>query len=118
MKSKIINMAEYFKDAEDLMLEALFAPEPIADDGFSGQIVRRIRQRLWLRRLCITTALLLGCSVALQPTLALTGFIVHVLENFPGVLGISLDAVPSITMLAGGGALFLLTFVGLRLLED
>ncbi len=119
MKSKIINMAEHLKDAEDRMLEALFAEEPIPDDGFSRQIVQRIRQKLWLRRVCITTALLLGGTVALQPTFALAGFIVRLLGNLSDeLLGISLDTLPSIAMLAGGGILFVLTFVLLQMLED
>lgn len=119
MKSKIINMAERLKDPEDRMLETLFAAGPIADDGFSEQIVGRIRRRLWMRRLCVMAALLLGGAVALKPSLALAGMLVQLLADVSGrLLGVTADAVPSVTMLAGGGMLFFLVFVALRLLED
>lgn len=119
MKFKIINMAEHLKDADDRMLEALFAAGPVADDGFSDRIVRRIRRRFWMRRVCVTVALLIGGAIAFKPSLALAGIVVQLLADLPGrVLGISADAVPSATMLAGGGMLFLLVFVALRFLED
>ena len=46
-------MAEKLKDAEDRLLESLFASEPIADDGFSRRVVTRIRRRIWVRRLAL-----------------------------------------------------------------
>ena len=67
MTSKIINMAEKIRDAEDRMLEALFASEPIADDGFSQRVVGRIRRRLWIRRLAVPVAMLVGGALAIKP---------------------------------------------------
>ena len=67
MTSKIINMAEKLKDAEDRLLESMFAAEPIADDGFSAKVVTRIRRRIWLRRLALPVAMVIGGAIAVKP---------------------------------------------------
>ena len=69
MTSKIINMADKIKDAEDRFLESMFRSEPIADDGFSNRIITRIRQRIWLRRLALPMAMLVGGAIAIKPLL-------------------------------------------------
>ena len=71
MTSKIINMAEKLKDAEDRLLESMFAAEPIADDGFSQRIVTHIRRQIWVRRLALPAAMLVGGSVAFKPAMQL-----------------------------------------------
>ena len=40
---------------------------PLADEGFSGAILRRIRQRLWLRRIVLGAAAAVGGVLALGP---------------------------------------------------
>ncbi len=40
---------------------------PLADDGFTDNVVRRIRRRLWLRRIVLSAAILLGIILALGP---------------------------------------------------
>ena len=67
MTSKIINMAEKLRDAEDRMLESMFRLEPIADDGFSKRVVVRIRRRLWVRRLALPVATLIGGAISVKP---------------------------------------------------
>ncbi len=67
MTLKIINMAEKLRDAEDRWLESMFAAEPIADDGFSRRVVGRIRRRIWIRRLALPVAMLVGGVIALKP---------------------------------------------------
>jgi len=71
LKSKIINMADKIKDAEDRLLESMFRSEPIDDDGFSGRIVSRIRRRIWLRRLALPIAMLVGAAIAIKPMMQL-----------------------------------------------
>lgn len=71
MTSKIINMVEKLKDAEDRLLESMFAAEPIADDGFSQRIVTHIRRRIWVRRLALPVAMLVGGLVAFKPAMQL-----------------------------------------------
>ena len=53
MISKIINMADKIKDAEDRLLESMFESPPLADDGFSVEIVRKVNRKLWFRRLTL-----------------------------------------------------------------
>ena len=54
---------------EDRRLEMLFRPaaSPVADDGFSTTVLRRVARRAWRRRLVLTTAGAAGLAVAWQP---------------------------------------------------
>ena len=61
-------MVDRMKDAEDLKLESLFASDPIADGGFSTRIEKRIRRQLWVRRLALPVALIIGGSIAVTGT--------------------------------------------------
>ena len=67
MTSKIINMAEKLKDAEDQLLESMFASTPVADDGFSTRVVTKIRHRIWVRRLALPVAMVVGGAIAIKP---------------------------------------------------
>ena len=67
MTSKIINMADKLMDAQDRLLESMFKSEPIPDDGFSHRIVNRIRRRIWVRRLALPIAMLIGVVIAIKP---------------------------------------------------
>ena len=67
MTSKIINMADKLMDAQDRLLESMFKSEPIPDDGFSHRIVNRIRRRIWVRRLALPIAMLVGVVIAIKP---------------------------------------------------
>jgi len=71
LTSKIINMVEKLKDAEDRLLESMFAAESIADDGFSRRVVAHIRRRVWVRRLALPVAMLFGGIVAFKPAMQL-----------------------------------------------
>ncbi|MEM7503010.1 MAG: hypothetical protein AAF417_13235 [Pseudomonadota bacterium] len=74
------------KDKEDLALEALFRSEPVRDAGFSRQVLKRVRRRIWLRRLALPIALAVGGAVAFQPA-------VHVLSALLGLVSdLSLSA--------------------------
>ena len=57
-------MADYVKDSEDEALEALFRSEPIVDDGFSRRVVARVRRRIWVRRLAVPVATVVGAAIA------------------------------------------------------
>lgn len=81
-------MVEYSKDDDDLALEALFASGPIADDGFSRKVVRRVRRRLLVRRLALPVAVSAGALIAAKPLLA----VMVALKDFAALL--PLDALP------------------------
>lgn len=54
---------------EDRRLEMLFRPaaSPVADDGFSATVMRRVARRAWRRRLLLSAAGAAGLAVAWQP---------------------------------------------------
>jgi len=60
-------MAEKTQDAEDRLLNAMFQAEPIADAGFSDRVVRRIRRQMWVRRLALPIAMVVGAAIAVKP---------------------------------------------------
>ncbi len=124
MTSKIINMAERIKDEEDRLLESMFESAPIADDGFSVAVVRRVRRRLWLRRLAVPLATLIGGAIAIKP---LTGFVVAIAKLFvlmpPELISSARALVPElpITQLPTvvlGAMLLAAILLGLRSLEE
>ena len=112
-------MAEKIKDAEDRMLESLFASEPVADNGFSDKIVRRINRQLWVRRLTLPVAALIGGLIAYKPFMGLLG----VLGSFVSAtqvdfLGPAQAMLPQIQMVVMGAVLVIVGLVSMRLIED
>lgn len=69
MTSNIIIMAERIKDETDRALEQLFRSGPIDDDGFSDRVMLRVRRHVWVRRLAMPVALVIGALVGLKPLL-------------------------------------------------
>lgn len=86
MKSKLINMVERTKSEEDRALEALFASEPVADNGFSAAVVKRLEKRLWLRRVALPTAIALGLAIAVKPLLGLFYSLAGAAAAVPGAI--------------------------------
>jgi hypothetical protein len=120
LKSKIINMADSIRDKDDERLAQLFASEPVADDGFSATIVRRIRRRLWLRRLALPVAAAIGASISFRPLVNLATSLGDVVQALPIPVDAAAAAhwLPSLPMIVTGGMLFVAMLVGIRLLED
>ena len=122
MNSTIINMVDRMKDADDRMLETLFASEPLADDGFSARIETRIRRRLWVRRLTLPVAAIIGGSIAIKPLATLLTLVFELTSLLPSEftqkLASSALPVPTPTTLVLGGVLVALVVAGARMLED
>ena len=119
MKSKIINMAERIKDEQDRLLESMFESTPIADNEFSGQIVRRIRRKLWIRRITLPVAVLVGGLVAFQPMAALVKGVYQLLSSMPGdVLPSVLGSLPSLQLIVTGALILFVAMFSLNMLED
>ena len=129
MTSKIINMAEKLRDAEDRMLESLFASDPIPDDGFSQRVVGHIRRRIWVRRLALPVAILVGGAIAIKPasqlvlaaskllTVVPQDVVVKPAEWLPQVQGIAISG--SFVQTAIYGAVLLgVGFLGARMLAE
>ena len=119
MTSKIINMAERIKDEQDRLLESMFASDPIADAGFSANIVGRIRRRIWLRRLILPVAVLIGAVVAFKPMASLAELVFKLLQLMPDELVNSATAhLPTLQVVATGGLLLVAAVISLSMLED
>ena len=112
-------MADRIKDNDDLALEAMFRSEPIADDGFSNRVVRKIRRRTWTRRVTLPLAVFLGSAIAAKPVAELLGNLGEFVNAMPGASSsLPLEALPSAYMLIGGGMLLALALFGLNMLEE
>jgi hypothetical protein len=119
LTSKIINMVERIKDPDDRFLESMFESAPIADDGFSTTIVRKIRRRLWLRRLALPVAAVIGGAIAIKPLAGLVTAAVRLSSLLPQELLTATTAlVPQAPMIVLGAMLLAACLLGLRALDD
>jgi hypothetical protein len=99
-------MAEKLKDAEDRLLESMFAAEPIADDGFSKRVVSRIHRRIWLRRLALPVAMVIGGAIAIKPASELVIAVSKLLTVVPdSVVQAPVDWLPSLHGVVISGSL-------------
>ena len=112
-------MADKFKDAEDVKLEALFDTCAIADDGFSDQIVSRIRRGIWIRRLTLPTAAFVGGAIAFKPTLQILNAGASLVGALPQDL-VSLPAIdlPQLPVILLGASLLVIGLLTARMLEE
>ena len=94
MKSKIINMADRLKDKEDLKLEAMFGSEAVADDGFSRRVVSRVRRRIWVQRLSLPIAFVVGGAIAVKPLSQFVAALAKLRTVIPQNVGGQLEKVP------------------------
>ncbi|MDH3533564.1 MAG: hypothetical protein OEO82_11590 [Gammaproteobacteria bacterium] len=112
-------MADRIKDAEDRLLESIFVSTPIADDGFSDRVVRRIRRHIWIRRLTLPTAMFVGAAIASKPLMQLITVSASLLDV---VLqeAITLPAIPlpQLPLILLGGALLVIAMLTVRMLEE
>lgn len=115
-------MAEHMRDRDDEMLSQLFASEPIADDGFSDAIVKRIRRRLWTERLVLPTAVVVGAALAFRPLTELVRVFVE-FEPARRLVQAELPIASLSEILSGpnlliGGLLLVAGIVAYELVED
>lgn len=119
MKSKIVNMADKLKDAEDRLLESVFRAEPIADDGFSDRVITRIRRRIWVHRLALPVATLMGAALAFKPAMELVGVMLPLTSLIPAELASRpLEFLPEIQIIILGGMSIAAAVACFRLLEE
>ena len=122
MTSKIINMAERMKDKEDLKLEAMFRSDPVRDDGFSATVLKRVRRRMWVRRLSLPVAVVLGLAISVQPLMQIVGVAAGFVESLFGMT-LSVDqlpvgGLPPASTIMIGVSLLMAAILGSRLLEE
>jgi len=119
LTSKIINMVERMKDAEDRLLESMFESAAIADNGFSARIVKKINRRLWLRRLVLPVAVLVGGAIAYKPLAALVALGAEFATFVPlETLTRASSSIPQFPSVILGAILLVAGLFGLRMIED
>jgi hypothetical protein len=116
-------MAERMKDSEDIQLEALFASEPVANDGFSESIQQRIRRRMWIRRLTLPIAILVGGAIAAKPLAGLVAASLKLASLIPanvsgGLESVSASSLPQFTTVLLGGVLAFVFVMATRVLDE
>jgi len=112
-------MAEKLKDTEDRLLESMFRSEPIADDGFSRRVVTRIRRRIWVQRLAIPVAILIGGAIAIKPVTQLVIAASQLLTIVPqGMLDLPMAWFPQAQVVVLGAMMLGAALLGIRLLEE
>jgi hypothetical protein len=112
-------MADKIKDADDRLLESMFAAEPIADAGFSVRIVKKIRRRLWVRRLALPLAAVIGGAIAVKPLTDLVTIVASLSTLLPQELVDSLvDFIPQVQTIVLGAMLLGVCLLGLRSLSE
>jgi hypothetical protein len=119
LKSKIINMADKTSDAVDRFLASAFEAEPIADDGFSSRIVTKIRRRIWVNRLALPVAVVIGLIFALKPALQIVYALLPLLNVVPTeVANAPLQFLPQMQFIVLGGMAFAAGITLLKILEE
>ena len=100
-------MADKTSDAMDRLLASAFEAAPIADDGFSDRIVSRIRRRIWVNRLALPVAIVVGVALSLKPALQLINALLPLLNIMPVELAsVPMQFLPQIQLIVMGGMAF------------
>lgn len=112
-------MAEKMTDAEDRRLASLFATEPLLDDGFSEAIVRRVQRRLWLRRMVLPVAAVVGAVIAFKPLVAFVGALKDLASLIPlNAIGVSETSAPQFSLVVLAALLFTAVLLGTKILDE
>ena len=116
-------MADRMKDAQDLVLESMFATEAIADNGFSARIQKRLQRQLWVRRLALPIAVLIGGAIAIKPIVGLITALPDLLSALPASVSgnlqqVSTASMPQMSSIMLGGMLVIVVITVARMLED
>ena len=112
-------MAERIKDAEDRLLESMFESVPVADDGFSTRVVRKVSRRLWLRRLTLPVAAAIGALIAFKPLSGLVNAVAGLSVLIPqDMVSTTTSMFPQAQTIVLGALLLAVCLLGLRTLEE
>jgi len=118
-------MAERLQDEADRKLESLFRSEPVRDDGFSVNVVKRVRRKMWIQRLAMPVAITIGAVIAAKPLVQLATAIPNLLTAMPSsvgsvanIEGISLGSLPQTSTIILGLVLLGVIMMASQLLEE
>jgi hypothetical protein len=115
-------MADRLKDDDDTRLESLFRSAPVRDDGFSARIVSRVRRKLWVQRLSLPVAFVVGGALSIKPMLQLVSSIATLTGAIPDGISklehLPVGVMPQLsTIIMGAALLGILLMIG-RMLEE
>jgi hypothetical protein len=112
-------MADKISDVEDRLLEALFHAAPIADDGFSVQVVSKIKRRIWFRRLAVPVAAVIGGIIAIRPAAELISILLQLFNFVPAeIVTAPLSFLPQFQLIVLGGMLLAVALSLTRFIEE
>ena len=112
-------MVDRLKDNEDKLLESLFRSDPVLDNGFSLKVVSEIKRRIWIRRLTLPAAFVVGAAIAVKPLSQLAVTFSKLLTLIPTNVGsLSLGNFPQISTVILGGLLLAAMMMISRMLEE
>jgi len=115
-------MADRLKDKEDRTLDALFSSESVRDDGFSARVVSRVRRQLWVRRLSLPSAFVIGAMFAAKPFFQLVEFIPQIVNLIPqgltNVVSLPMSGMPQLSTIVLGIMLLAVAMMAGRMLEE
>ena len=112
-------MVDRLKDNEDKLLESLFRSDPVLDNGFSLKVVSEIKRRIWIRRLTLPAAFVVGAAIAVKPLSQLAVTFSKLLTLIPTDVGsLSLGNFPQISTVILGGLLLAAMMMISRMLEE
>jgi hypothetical protein len=112
-------MAERIKDAEDRLLESLFEAEPLTDAGFSVRVVRKLNRRLWLRRLMIPAAAVIGGAIAFKPMSGVAAALANLSVLIPqDAINAATSSIPQLQTVVMGAILLAVGLLGARMFEE
>jgi len=110
------------KDKEDLKLEAMFRSDPVSDDGFSAIVLKRVRRRMWVRRLSLPVAVALGLAISAKPLMQIMGVAAGLAESLLGLTyridQLPIAGLPSASTIMFGVTAIMVAMLGSRLLEE
>jgi hypothetical protein len=112
-------MVDRLKDSEDKLLESLFRSDPVLDNGFSRKVVSEIKRRIWIRRLTLPAAFVVGAAIAVKPLSQLAVTFSKLLTLIPTNFdGLSLGNFPQISTVLLGGLLLAALMMVSKMLEE
>ena len=115
-------MAERMKDEADTALESLFGSDSVRDDGFSLRVVARVRRQMWVRRLSLPIAFVIGIAISAKPLMQLANALPSLLGAVPvsgiGIEQLSISSFPQSTTILLGAMLLGAILMASRMLED
>ncbi len=112
-------MVDRLKDNEDKLLESLFRSDPVLDNGFSLKVVSEINRRIWIRRLTLPAAFVVGAAIAVKPLSQLAVTFSKFLTLIPtNVSSLSLGNFPQFSTVFLGGLLLVAMMMITKLIEE